>query len=109
MKTLLSTVLFAMSVGMVALTPINLLANSTNKEPSKFHQWLQVNIDPSVLVALKDVDWDQVRQWIGKNSLTKEEIAELENQKAEIENRLNQRRRDLGDLQRKLDLVRLSP
>jgi hypothetical protein len=93
----------------VLSAPLTNKQTQHQQEPEDFIEWIQDNLNPELLDKLRDVDPEKLKDWVSAHSHTEEELAALQLQKATIEDKINQRKYELGEIQKKLNLLKLTP
>ncbi len=75
----------------------------------QFQTWMDNHPVEDIVNALQRFDLDEVSQWLDSQSKTISQIENLEEQIKSDELLLSEKRKSLGDIQSKINLIRLTP
>jgi hypothetical protein len=112
MQWLSSCVLFVGIAFNTIASPSTNSQTSPSNSPEKVEQlqaWLENHSGEDIINALEKFDLNEVAHWVDSQSQTKNQIANLEQQIISDELLLTEKRKTLGDLQSKIDLIKLTP
>ena len=93
----------------VVSTPTTNKHAITRHGQTEFLDWLQNNIDPDILDKIGNANFEKVGNFLDAYLNTEDELANLQRQRTEIDTKINQKKHELADIQKKLNLAKISP